>query len=215
MNRIKLLYDVARTMKSKEKIEGVLQWNVLKDQDEVFTLRNTFEKTAGGKGKTAVSTRLNLDGKEMSRESTTEFTLGDKCCVGHGLRRMFHRGNDKCGGGGIKAVFGKIAMFFGILSSMTLEELENGRAEVSIKLTDLPDEVRGALREKMQQKSHCCGHGFLHDCHNGELTNGVVVLTVNAERVIEEVSLELDGTFEDAESAAHNVAAFGRVRFAW
>lgn len=215
MNRIKLLYDIARTMKNKEKIEGVLQWNVLKDQDEVFTLRNAFEKSAAGKGKTTVSTKLNLDGRQMTRESSTEFSLGDHCHIGGGMRRLFHRGHDGHGCGGIRGAFGKVAMMFGILSSVDVAELDNGRAELSIKLTELPDEVQAALREKMQQKKGCCGHGFLHDCHHAEITSGVLVVTVNAGRVIEEVTVELDGTIQDAGTEGHSVAAFGRVRFAW
>ncbi len=79
MNKIKLLYDVTRAMKNLVKIEGVLQVKVHRDDEEVFSMRNAFEKNEAGKTRTTVSSVLNLDGGQVTRESTTEFDLSGRC----------------------------------------------------------------------------------------------------------------------------------------
>ena len=68
MNKIKLLYDVARTMRAKEKVDGILTARVSKNQEEVFSLRNEFGKKSTGEAATKVSCELNLDGSRVKRE---------------------------------------------------------------------------------------------------------------------------------------------------
>jgi hypothetical protein len=216
MNKLKLLYDVARAMSKTEQIDGLLQLNVRKDQEEVFSLRNKFEKNAAGEGKTTVSSELNIDRGHVKRESTTEFNLSGNCHRGPGmLRRIFHHHHEAAGCCGIKGVFTKLSMAFGFLSSLEVKEGENGSAVVSLNWSDVPEEMQTLLREKMQEKKECCSHGgFLKECHEIETLNGVLVMTVNKDRVIETVSLNLGGTVLDEKSGSHTMAATAEVQFA-
>jgi hypothetical protein len=219
MNKIKLLYDITRTMKNLDKIEGVLQMKVRRDQDEVFSLRNRFEKQEGGKSKTTVSTILNLAGAQVTRESTTEFDLSGRCPHGPGmLHRMFHghhgghRDGRRCG---IKGAFGRLSLAFGILSSMEVEEKDNGAAVITLDLNDAPQELRAAVQEKLQHKHDCLSqHGFLREGHQVESVTGALVMRVNKERVIESISIELGGTERDEDQVSHAMAALAEVEFA-
>jgi hypothetical protein len=216
MNKIKLLYDVTRVMKNLEKIEGVLQVKVHKDDEEVFSLRNAFEKNEAGKTRTTVSSVLNLDGGQVTRESTTEFDLSGRCHHGPGmLRRMFHghHGEDRCCG--IKGMFSRLSLAFGILSSLEVEEKGDGAAVVSLHLSEAPGELRAALLEKLQHKHDCLArHDFLKECHQVETLNGALVMTVNKDRVIETITVNLGSMARDENKGPHTLAASAEVQFA-
>lgn len=216
MNRIKLLYDVARTMKNLEKIEGVLQVKVHRDEDEVFSLRNAFEKNAAGKARTTVSSALNLDGKKVTRESTTDFDLSGPCHHGPGmLRRMFHghHGEGRCCG--VTGFFSRLSQAFGILNSLEVEEKGDGTATVSLQLSEAPLELRTVLVEKLQYKHDCLAqHGFLRECHQVETLNGALEMTVNKDRAIESITIDLGSTARDERKVPHTLAASAEVQFA-
>ena len=216
MNKIKLLYDVARTMKNLEKIAGVLQLKVRKDQEEVFNLRNEFEKNEAGKTRTVVSTVLNLDGGHVTRESTTEFDLSGRCHFGPGmLGRMLHRHHGAEGCCGVKGVFTRLSLAFGILNSLKAEEKGDGGAELSLDLSEAPEELKAALQEKMRHKNECLSrHGFLKECHQVETLDGVLVLTVDKDRVITAITVNLDATALDEKKGIHAMAASAEVQFA-
>jgi hypothetical protein len=221
MNKLKLLYDVTRAMRNLDKIEGVLQLKVRKDQEEVFSLRNKFEKNATGKTKTTVFTELNLDGGHVTRESVTEFDLGGHCHHGSGfLRRMFHRHHSGHGGHGehgccgVKGFFSKLSFAFGILSSLKVEEQENEAAVVSLNLSEIPEELKTMLQEKMQQSNCLSHHGALRECQRMESLQGVLVMTVNNDRVIETITVNLDAAALDRDSQTHALAASAEVQFA-
>lgn len=216
MNKIKLLYDIAVTMKKSGKIAGTLTARVRKDQEEVFALRNEFEKTDTGKGKTVVSAEFNHDGRHVTRESTTEFDLPG--CCGHGggtMRRFFHGRSDRERCGGIKGFFGRLSLAFGVLNSIEAEERENGMARLTLNLDALPEEMRECLLERLRHKAeHCCDHGFLTECQVEGL-HGQLNVDVDKERKIEKITLGLDGSTRDAENGLHEITARGEVAFAW
>ena len=217
MNKIKLLYDVARTMRDKEKVDGVLTAQVRKDKEEVFSLRNEFGKNTSGEASTKVSCELNLEGSRVKRESLTEFSTPGDCHQHRGLLgklfRHHHAKGECCG---IKGVFSRIAFALGILSSLQVEEMDKGEAVVSLNLSDIPEEMKTLLLEKMNQKHashpHC---GFLAETDAFETLDGVVVLSVNKEREIEKITVNLDGRAQGAGGETHSLAASAEVQFAW
>lgn len=216
MNKIKLLYDVTRAMKNLVKIEGVLQVKVHRDDEEVFSMRNAFEKNEAGKTRTTVSSMLNLDGSQVTRESTTEFDLSGRCLHGPGmLRRMFHgrHGEDRCCG--VKGLFSRLSLAFGILSSLEVEEKGDGAAVVSLHLSEAPVELRAALLEKLQHKHDCLAQqDFLKECHQVETLNGTLVMTVNKDRIIETITVTLGSMTRDEQKGPHTLAASAQVQFA-
>ena len=215
MKKIKLLYDVARTMKNMAKIDGVITVGVQKDQETVFSLHNKFVKDEAGKVKANVSAKMNMNGEDLTRKSTTEFTLrGDHCpCT---MWKSFHGRHNTAGCHGIKGVFHRISTALGILSSLKVEDRPNGGAEISFNLNDVPDEIKTMLREKMQQKhaSHpdCC---CIQECQNVEMLNGLMVITVNEKHSIDKVTVNLDGRAQGAENREHTMAATAELQFAW
>ena len=214
MNKAKLLYDVVRVLKKKEKINGVLTANVQKDQVEVFSLRNQFTKD-GTAARTKVSCELTLDGKQVKRESSTEFSGSTLCCHG-GMRRLFHRhggGEEKCG---IKGALSRISFVLGLFSSLKVEEKENGAAVLSMKLGEVPEELQALLRDKLNQRAGCHGHcGFLEGNGTVESLNGLALLTVNKDREIEKLAIHLNGKALNAKDEPHALTATADVQFAW
>jgi hypothetical protein len=217
MNKLKLLYDVARTMRNKDKVVGVLTALVRKDQEELFSTRTEFSKSATGEASAKVSCELNLDGSRVKRESLTEYTSAGDCCDGRGLfGKLFrhHHGTKECCG--IKGFFTKISFALGILSSLQAEEQGNGGAVISLKVSDLPDELHKLLLEKMNQKhtchSHCC---ILTESDKLEALDGVIVLTVNKGREIETFTVNLDGRLHNAANEQQTLSASAEVQFSW
>ena len=138
MKKIKMLYDVARTMKDMAKIGGLITADVRKDQETVFSLRNTFEKDEAGKVTANISSMMNMHGENLTRESTTEFTLsGDHGPCG--MWKSLHGCHDTAGCRGIKGVFHRLSVALGILGSLKVEEQPGGAAVISLDLTDVPD----------------------------------------------------------------------------
>jgi len=217
MNKIKLLYDIAVTMKKAGKVAGTLKAKVRKDQAEVFSLRNEFEKNYAGRAKTVVSAELNLDGRHVTRESTTEFDFPGCCSHGPGMmRRFFHGGADQERCGGIKGFFGRLSVALGVLNGIEAEERENGAARLSLNLDALPEEMREGLLERLRHKAeHCCDHRFLSGCHQIDGLHGQISIEVDSERKIEKITLGLDGSTRDAENGPHEITASGEVAFAW
>lgn len=217
MKKIRLLYDVVKTMKNMEKIDGVLTVGVQKDQEAVFSLQNKFEKDQAGKVKANVTSKMNMSGEDLTRESTTEFTMTGDCH--HGpcmMSKFFHRHHGTNGRHGIKGVFHRISVALGILSSLKVEDQPNRAAVISLNVSDVPDEIKTMLLEKMQQKH--AGHqdcGCMQGCKNVEMVNGLVVVSVNQNHTIDKLTVNIDGRAEDAESKPHTMAATAELQFAW
>lgn len=85
MNKIKLMYDVVKTMKEKELINGNLTVEGTKDQVQFVRFANEFQRNLlTGDVKAKISTQLDVEGKKVKHESSTEFTLN------HNRQGMFH-----------------------------------------------------------------------------------------------------------------------------
>jgi hypothetical protein len=215
MKKIKLLYDVARTMKNMAKIDGVITVDVRKDQETVFSLQNKFEKDEAGKVTANAASKMNLHGEGLTRKSTTEFTLtGD-----HGpctMMKSFHRHHGTSGPGGIKGVFHRISVALGILSSLKVEERQNGTAQISLDWSDVPDEIKTLVREKM--KNHHACHADIaskQGCCDVEMLNGLLVVAVNDKHTVDKLTVNLDGRTKDEKNEAHTMTATAEVQFAW
>ncbi len=217
MKKIKMLYDVARAMRTMAKIDGALAITVSKDREAVFSLQNRFEKDETGKVKAHVTSKVNLNGEDLTRESTTEFTLTEN----HGPCRFFKsfqgfHHHERTGFCGIRGVWHRISVGLGLLSSLNVEEKPGGASEISLKLSDIPDEITAVLRQKMLHKhtaypDSCC----LQGCRDIELLNGLLVVAVNENNTIDKLTVNVDGKAHDAEERMHTMAATAEVQFAW
>ncbi|MBJ6726706.1 hypothetical protein [Geomesophilobacter sediminis] len=214
MNKAKLLFDVARVLRNKEKITGVINAFAQKDEEEVFTLRNEFSKQ-GDVATTNVTCEVNLEGKRGKRESSTEFSGSGPCCGSH-LRRFFHHRHGTEGGNCVKGFFTRLSMVFGLFSAVKAEEKEGGAVLLSLNLSEVPEEVQAHLKERLNHRGGCHGHCELPDGpHTVESLNGLLLLTLNGAREIEKISLHLDGRVVDRNEQPHTMTATADVQFAW
>ena len=216
MNKLKLLYDVARTMKNLEKIDGVLQVNVRRDQDEVFSLRKKFEIDEAMRNRIEEAPGPDLDGGHGMRGRDAEFGFPGHWGPGHAMaHRMFHRHHDARGGRGIKGAFTRLSFLFGILGSLKIEEKENGTAVVSLNLSEIPEDLSAMLLEKIQSgNGHFQHRGFLRKLRQVEKLDGILVMTVTKDRAVEAITINVDSTGLDEKSGRHTMAAFAEVQFA-
>ena len=129
MNTMKLLYDVAKTMKAKESFTGTLSAQVQKNENTLFSFRNEFEKNASGLTKAKITSEVNLENKRVQHESNIECDMsGPRQHHWHMFRHM-HHWHHPAGCCGIKDKFAKLSFVFGILSSLKVEERDAFLAE--------------------------------------------------------------------------------------
>jgi hypothetical protein len=217
MKKIKLLYDVARTMKNMARIDGVATVDVRKDQERVLSLRNTFTKDETGRVKASVSSKMNFNGEDLTRESTTEFNLSQDCQ--HGPWKMWqhrHGRHGAAGSHGVRGILQGFSLALGVLGSLKVEDQPNGAAVISLDLSDIPDELKTMLREKIQQH-----HGrhpdfrCMEGCLDVEMLHGLLKITVNERHAIDTLTVNLNGSAQDTENGAHALAAAAELQFAW
>lgn len=156
MNKIKVLYDVFRTMKGKEEIKGSLKVNGEKDGVRFIKLENEFEKNmTTGYTKAKISSEFNNDGKSFKHESSSEFDMGKFPGHRHGqfMRHMHNHGHncDEMRAGGHFQGLSKITFLFGVLNNLELKETENEGALLTLNTKDFPEEMKKTFKEGMME----------------------------------------------------------------
>ena len=90
MNKIKVLYDVFKTMKEKEVFKGNVKLEAAKGDVKVLSFSNEFEtNTKSGETKANINVDLDAEGKKVKHESNSEFNIKD--CPHHGFHRGMHK----------------------------------------------------------------------------------------------------------------------------
>lgn len=208
MNKLKLLYDVVKNLRDKEMINGALTAQVQKDQGKIFYLKNQFEKNLVTMQTTAtVNSEVDYEGKQVKHQSTTEFThhCSDKS-MRHKLFNHMHHGR-KCGG--LKAKLTKFAFVLGLLDRMKAEQQENKTTLVTLEITELPEDIKSLIQEKMnhmesrQNHDRCC---FMKELHYIEKGNFSLAMSVSKDDEIEKIVITFDGVQHDEENKEHVLA---------
>lgn len=178
MNRVKLLYEVVKTMKEKETWQGRFTVHASKDQATIFKLDNEFEKQlANGATKLKVHVELDADGKKMSHDSNTEFNFGafqDQHHSGFhesmhcrpGIRGIFHLHPMHCSPeqdifqhqqhfrfhrGNFKEGLSRLAFLLNLFDQIKLETKTDQSFILSLQLKELPQEFHEMMRHKMSK----------------------------------------------------------------
>lgn len=160
MNKIKFLYDVVKTMKAKDGVQGVLAVEASRDRKKVLDVHTEFEKNnVTGTKRSKIKAEYDCDGRTLRHESSTEVTGGE--CQGwrdqmhQGFRNRIHQhfgaAHSGCKCGGIKDVLGRIGLMLQLLQIMKLEETADKSVVLSLNFNDLPDEVKQEIGEKIKQ----------------------------------------------------------------
>jgi len=219
MNKIKLLYDVVKTMRNKEVLNGVLAVKVHKAEANLFSLRNEFEKNLlTGQTKAKINTELDYDGKTVKHESNTEFTIprsGE--CKCHEFFARLHQSHATCCAGRLKDKFSRLLFALGVLNALQTEEQADKGILISLNANDLPEEAKMLLREKMSRAGECHHHehGFLKEFCAAENLDFALNIFTNKNYEIDRIVITLVGTQKDEHNAPYDLTARAEVSFVW
>lgn len=160
MNKIKVLYDVFKTMKDKEVFKGNVKLEAAKGEEKILSFSNEFEtNTKDGKTKAKINVDLNSEEKKIKHESNSEFNIKD--CPFHKFHRGMHMYHHEMHGhGGIKAKFSKITFVLNLLNNIEIEEKE-GKSIISLELKEVFKEMKD-MHKDMRKDLHKDMHNNLH-----------------------------------------------------
>lgn len=221
MNKIKILYDVFKTMKSKEVFNGTLTAEVVKGQKKVFSIDNTFEKNKkSGFKKVTTNSEVDCEGKKIKLQNSFELEgcecKGHECFMKH--IHAYHKGNS-----GVKDCFGKITFAFGVLDSLKVLEQQDKCVILSLQAGDMSEELKAAFCEHSKEcceKHKCadevnCKHKFMKEFCNMEKTDFSFKVFINSKSEIEKMTLEIDGAIKDENDGKSDVKISVEVALDW
>ena len=203
MNKIKLLYDVVKTLREKDVLRGVATGQVQKDQVRIFYAKNEFEKNLLTKHtKANITTEVDYEGKQVKHQSITEFT---NCCHdGHHHKLFKHMHSGCCGG--LKQKLTKLAFVLQLLNSLKAEEQSDKSTLVTLEITELPEDIKAMLQEKMSIDGSCQQHGshcFRKELCSIEKGNFSLAMSVNKDNEIEKIVIIFEGTQRNEQDEQH------------
>lgn len=144
MNKIKVLYDVFKTMKEKEVFKGNIKLEAAKGDVKVLSFSNEFEtNTKSGETKANINVDLDAEGKKVKHESNSEFNI--KNCPHHGFHRGMHM-HGVHGHGGIKGGLSKITFVLNLLNNVQVEEKDEKNI-ISLELKEVFKEIKDMHKE--------------------------------------------------------------------
>lgn len=226
MNKIKVIYDVVRKMKDTNSIKGTVKVEGLKDQQKILDLNSVFERNnQDGQVKGKTNIEADCDGKKMKLENNIDFQ-GIGCHGHHGFRgHMHHFHNHHLGeqAGSTKAGLGKIIAVLGILSSIKIDENEDGSSILSLESANIPEAIKSDIHEMMKQKheqhKHMEGihhqHMFMKEFHGTENPDFTLNILINKDSKIDKVKIDLKGEKVDEKSEKHQMKLAAELSLEW
>jgi len=151
MNKIKVLYDVFKTLKEKEVFKGKIKLEATKGEVKVLSFSNEFEtNTKSGETKANINVDLDAEGKKVKYESNSEFNIKD--CPHHGFHKGMNVHNHGMkmhgihGHGGIKEGLSKITFVLNLLNNVQVEEKDEKNI-ISLELKEVFKEIKDMHKE--------------------------------------------------------------------
>ena len=201
MNKIKLLYDVFKTMKEKESFNVNIKLDAVKGETKVLSFSNEFStNTTTGESKAKINSEFNCDGKKVKHESSTEFNMKD--CKHHKFHHhMGHHGMGCCEHGGIKAKLSKITFILNVLNNLKAEE-KDGISILSLNLKDIINEIKDQhkdlaehhknfhIQEMGEYHKHCDFIKKLLCCENSDAELNIYI---NRNNEVEKIEVSAKG----------------------
>ncbi|MEG6523285.1 hypothetical protein [Desulfotomaculum sp. 1211_IL3151] len=203
MNKIKLMYSIAKTMKEKDHFNGSLQVECIKDQAKLFQMTNEFSKNlSSGMVKARIKTEMDYAGKSFKHESSNEFSHGQNPHRHEGFFKdrhaRFHHGC--CGHFGLKDFFSKLTLALDLLERIKVEEQPDNTTRMTLELDELPKELqalkhsfRKEHRQGQEYHRHHHEHCLMKELHALENPNLALLATINKKNELECIDLKLSG----------------------
>lgn len=221
MNKIKLMYDVAKTMKGKDLIKGTLRVECLKDDTPALRMDNEFSQNMmTGLTKVKNKTEINGEGKYFKNESSTEFIHpADAGPHGHGFPgklRHFHHFAHHCGHGrgGLKTIFSGLALALDILSKTEVEE-QADQTVLTLKMNELPEEFRDILagrfrdgygEDRFPEAPYHKRHRLMKELQTLENPELTLISRINKNNEIVSLEVSLSGKQTDDQGEARRLS---------
>jgi hypothetical protein len=205
MNKIKLLYDVVKTMKAKEVLNGMLKAEVEKDQIQVFSIQNEFEKNLStGQTKATVNAKVDYTMPCLQKRECPELP-----------RHMHHF--HMHGREGLKEKFAKCISALSMLNALQAEEREDKTIVMSLKASDLPEDVKLLFRENMGHADmrHHQGCSLLREFHLLDKLDLVFTMFINKSNEVEKFVIAADGNYADPQTEQHDLKGRAELSFVW
>lgn len=211
MNKLKVIYDVVKNMKDKKSIKGTLKVEGLKDQDKIVDVNSIFERNNEDcqvKGKSIIE--VDNDGKKMKLENSID-SQQEGCCGYHDHIKHMHAFHNCHQRGGLKGGLGRITTVLGILSSINLDEKDDGAVTLTLASGNIPEDIKNDIHEMIKHchenhkhidtnhQHHVCMKEF-HDMENHDFT---LVISINKNREIDKVTVDIKGEKKDDKTDAH------------
>ncbi|OVE66740.1 hypothetical protein CCS79_17330 [Clostridium diolis] len=210
MNKIKVLYDVFKTMKEKEVFKGSVKLEATKGDVKVLSFSNEFETdTKSGETKANISVDLDAKGKKVKHDSNSEFNI--KECPHHGFHRGMHNhGMNMHGHGGIKGGFSKVTFILNLLNNVQVEEKDE-KAIISLELKEVFKEIKDIHKEchkgmdeekimehiRQMKESDDRGfhkhHKFIKELLCSENSDAILKIYANKDNEVEKVEISSKG----------------------
>ena len=215
MNKIKVLYDVVKTMKEKEVFKGNVKFEAAKGEVKVLSFSNEFEtNTKSGETKANINVDLDAEGKKVKHESNSEFNIKD--CPHHGFHRGMHMHNHGIkmhgmpGHGGIKRSLSKAAFILNLLNNVQVEEKDE-KVIMSLELKEVFKEIKDMHKEchkgideekimehmKQMKEGNHIGfhkhHKFIKELLCSEDSNPVLKIYANKDNEVEKAEISATG----------------------
>lgn len=219
MNKIKLLYDVARVMREKEAWNGAINISGVKDDAEAFHFDNEFSRDlVSGTSKARISSVVDHGGRRIKHESTTEFNGHQD--QGHGRRegkahRFFHHhhGHHACGSGwGVKEKLDRLMAVLGALNDMQVVEQADKSLLLSLDLKNIPESMLARFHEKMPPE-HLGHRGFLQG--TPAMESGSLECRINPKYEVETVKVNIKGKLQCENDQSQDWTLNASLSFAW
>lgn len=221
MNKIKVLYDVVKVMRDKDAYSGVLDVAVNKDGAEVLQFRNEFSKDLNsGWTKARVTTAVDHQGKQLKHESSTEFNKGngdDRHCgpcgyFQHRRHRHFHKNHACMHGHGVKVKLDHLMAVLNALNNLKVVEQPDKRLLLSLDLTDIPEELKQNIQQRIMQKHH----GMVSVCQGAcSMESGTLECLVNHKYEVETIKVRVNGKLSCEDDESHAMACQANISFSW
>lgn len=210
MNKIKVLYDVFKTMKEKEVFKGSVKLEATKGDVKVLSFSNEFETdTKSGETKADISVDLDAEGKKVKHDSNSEFNI--KECPHHGFHRGMHNhGMNMHGHGGIKGGLSKVTFILNLLNNVQVEEKDE-KAIISLELKEVFKEIKDIHKEchkgmdeekimehiRQMKESDDSGfhkhHKFIKELLCSENSDAILKIYANKDNEVEKVEISSKG----------------------
>ncbi len=161
MNKIKFMYDVARTMKNKEKVKTKLKFQLTKNQSKVMAFEGEFEKDFSENGRLGFGRFFNghplhrqghpFGGHPLHGHPFAHQCQGDEAMIGR-ARDIEGQERDIKRPSKMKSCFSAISIFFGLIDSADFTENQDGSVLVQLCNENISEDLKKTITEMQQAR---------------------------------------------------------------